>query len=349
MNSLERCLAAMNHQKPDRIPVIPQAAQVFARLAGYDFAEYARDPKKIANAHIEGIERFGFDGTVICGADTAILAEACGVPTEYSPAYGPRLSGHLLEKLEDVRKLKVVDPWKDGRLRNWIEAVRIVLEKMGDQYYIIARADQGAFSLACLLRGIENAMLDFATNEQPELLHELLRYCNACIIEFIKALKSVGAPVVTSGDGLSGTSVVSPKIYMQYALPYQIELAQATKKIGVPLAIHICGNTDKIFEQWVTTQAEMFEIDHKTNFQRARQLTVGKICLLGNLDCSGVLFEGTPELIEAKAKEVIDICLPDNGGFILSSGCLIGANTPPENMQALADSAKKYGVYQRAD
>jgi uroporphyrinogen-III decarboxylase len=117
-----------------------------------------------------------------------------------------------------------------------------------------------------------------------------------------------------------------------------------TKKLGIPLAIHICGKTDKILEQWVTTETEIFEIDHKTDFKKARELTVGKICLLGNLDCSEVLFEGTPELVEKNAKEVIEICMPDSG-FILSSGCLIGANTPPENMQALADSAKKYGVY----
>ncbi len=240
--------------------------------------------------------------------------------------------------------MKVIDPWKDGRLRNWIEAVRIVLEKMGDKYCIIARADQGAFSLATLLRGIENAMMDFAMNEQPELLHELLEYSNRCILEFMKALKSVGAPVVTSGDGISGPAMVSPKVYQTYALPYQIQLAQETKKIGVPLAIHICGKTDKILEKWVTTEAEIFEIDHKTDFGKARELTAGKICLLGNLDCSGVLIEGSPELVEEKAKEVIDICMPDSG-FILSSGCLIGANTSPENMQALADSAKKYGVY----
>ena len=343
MNSLERCLAAIHHKRPDRIPVIPQPSHVFARLAGYDLLEYSQDPRKMANAHMEGIERFGFDGTVM-GGDTAILAEACGAPAEHTATYGPRLTGHLLEKLEDVRKLKIIDPWKDGRLRNWIEAVRIILEKMGNDYCIIARADQGAFSLACLLRGLENAMLDFAMNEQPELLHELLQYCNACILEFIKALKSVGAPVVTSGEGLAGPSVVSPKIYNQYALPYEIQLAKETKKLGVPLAIHICGKTDKILEQWVTTEAEIFEIDHKTDFTKARQLTIGKTCLFGNLDCSGVLIEGSPELVEEKAKEVIDICMPDSG-FILSSGCLIGANTPPENLQALAESAKKYGVY----
>ncbi len=76
MNALERCLAAIHHKRPDRVPVIPQASHVFARLAGYDLFEYSQDPKKMANAHMEGIERFGFDGTFM-GGDTAILAEAC--------------------------------------------------------------------------------------------------------------------------------------------------------------------------------------------------------------------------------------------------------------------------------
>ena len=95
---------------------------------------------------------------------------------------------------------------------------------------------------------------------------------------------------------------------------------------------------------WVQTGADIFEIDHKTNFKKAREKTLDKICLLGNLDTSGVLLQGSPETVKEKAREIIDICMPDSG-FILSSGCLVGGTTPRENMQALADSAKEFGVY----
>ena len=32
-------------------------------------------------------------------------------------------------------------------------------------------------------------------------------------------------------------------------------------------------------------------------------------------------------------------------GIILSSGCALGANTKPENMQALVQAAKQYGCF----
>jgi uroporphyrinogen-III decarboxylase len=33
------------------------------------------------------------------------------------------------------------------------------------------------------------------------------------------------------------------------------------------------------------------------------------------------------------------------GGFILSSGCALGRDTPPENVNAMARAALQFGVY----
>jgi MtaA/CmuA family methyltransferase len=343
MNSLERSLAIINHQKADRVPVIPQDSHVAAKLAGYDHIEFAKDPKKVANAQIACCERFGFDG-IIMGADTTVLAEAIGVEVRYSTDIGPSPVHGCLNSYDDLNKLKPINPWKDGRLPVWIEATRLMVEKVGTEKLIVARADQGAFSLASMIRGFETFFEDLVSGEKTESIHALLRYCNDCMFEFIKALKSVGAHVVTTGDSISGPEVVSPVFYEQYSFPYEADMANRCKKLGVPFAIHICGNTDKILDKWVESGAEIFEIDHKTDFELARKVTAGKVTLLGNLDCSGVMLSGTPELVEQKAKEIIEICMPQ-GELILSSGCLLGGNTPPENMQALADSARKYGVF----
>lgn len=344
MNSLERCMAVIvGHQIPDRVPVIPQDSHVAAKLAGYDHMEFAHDPEKIAKAQIECCERFGFDGIII-GADTVALAEAVGVKVAYSKEECPRPVAGFIHDFREVKNLKPINPWQDARLPVWIEATKILVEKVGKEKLIIARADQGAFSLASMMRGMENFLMDVAMGEETELIHELLRYCNACMYEFIKALQAAGAHVVTTGDSISGPGVVAPPIYYEYSFPYELDMAQRCKQLGLPFSIHICGRTDPILEKWVETGAEIFEIDHKTDFQLARKLTKGKVTLLGNLDCSAVMYHGTPQMVEEKVKEIIAICMPD-GEFILSSGCLLGSGTPVENLQALADSARKYGVY----
>ena len=345
MNSLERCLAVIQHRIPDRVPVIPQDSHVAARLANYDHLEFAHDPAKIARAQIACCERFGFDGLIV-GADTVALAEAVGVKVAYSKEECPRPVAGCLESYDAVKDLRPIDPWKDARLPVWIEATRLIVEQVGSEKLVIARADQGAFSLASMMRGMQTFLMDVMQGEDREGIHALLRYCNDCMVAFIQALQSVGAHVVTTGDSISGPSVVSPRIYKEYSFPCELDMAKRCKRLGIPFSIHICGFTDPILDAWVETGAEIFEIDHKTTFAKARRLTRGKTTLLGNLDCSAVMHHGTPQMVEEKAREVIQQCLP-GGDFILSSGCLLGGDTPPTNMQALADSARKYGVYEQ--
>ena len=47
--------------------------------------------------------------------------------------------------------------------------------------------------------------------------------------------------------------------------------------------------------------------------------------------------------VRAKAKSIIEAT--GGKGLILSSGCAMGANTKPENMVALVESAKLYGTF----
>lgn len=343
MNSLERCMAVIHQKIPDRVPVIPQDAHVAATLAGVDHLDFARDPAKIAGAQLACCERFDFDG-IIMGGDTVVLAEAVGVKVGYSKEECPRPVAGCLEDFSKIKALRPIDPWRDGRLPVWLEATRLMVEKAGKEKLIIARADQGAFSLASMMRGMQNFLVDMLDEDAKEPIHDLLRYCNDCMFEFIKALKAVGAHVVTTGDSISGPSVVSPEIYREFSFPYECDMARRCKTLGIPFSIHICGRTDPILDTWVQTGAEIFEIDHKTDFDKARRVTKGKITLLGNLDCSEVMYHGTPKMVEDKAREVIQKCMPESG-FILSSGCLLGGETPVRNMQALSEAAKKYGVY----
>jgi len=60
---------------------------------------------------------------------------------------------------------------------------------------------------------------------------------------------------------------------------------------------------------------------------------------VGNLDPSGVLALGSPELVEAKVRELLAL-FSDTPGFILNAGCAIPAMTPPANIRALLRAAR---------
>ena len=107
-------------------------------------------------------------------------------------------------------------------------------------------------------------------------------YCNDCQFEFIKALKAAGAHVVTTGDSIAGPSVCSPATYEQYCLPYEKQMVQRCNQIGIPYSIHICGHTDPIIDKWLEAGAPIWEIDHKTDFANAREMTRDKVTIIVN-------------------------------------------------------------------
>jgi uroporphyrinogen decarboxylase len=347
MSPQERCLKTIRHEVPDRVPVIPQDAHVGAHLAGLNHLEYATDADKRAAAILKQRARFDFDGVII-GGDTVCLAEAVGVEVEYSKEASPRWKRGCLEGYADIDSLQLPNPGKDGRLPVWVQTVKKVAESIGNSHLVVARADQGAFSLASMMRGMEDFMMDLAMAASDTSLrdgiHRLLQYCNDCQFEFITALQEAGAHVVTTGDSIAGPSVCSPSIYEEYCLPYEKQMVDRCNRIGIPYSIHICGACEPILAQWLTAGATLWEIDHKTDFMKAREATRGKVTLVGNLDTSAVMYSGTPDMVHDAAEKIIKASRPE-GGLILSSGCLLAGDTPVENMQALSDAARIVGQY----
>jgi uroporphyrinogen decarboxylase len=115
---------------------------------------------------------------------------------------------------------------------------------------------------------------------------------------------------------------------------------------GIRVAYHICGNSTSIIADMVSTGATIVEIDQKADMYVSKASALGHATLLGPIDPSAVMAQGTPDLVMAKAREAIEI-LGANGGFILGPGCALPATTPDENMHALTEAAKTYGQYIR--
>ncbi len=343
MTSLERSLLVLNHRTPDRVPVMLYDALVAARLSGYDMIEFSRDSQKLASAHLQAQEEIGYDGIII-GCDAVAMAEAIGAEVDYTADAAPRHKAGCLSKIRDYKKLKKIDPWKDGRLPVWLEAVKVVVEKKGKEVFIMGRGDQGPFSLACMLRGIDEFLMEIAAEEDLESILGLLRYCKECAVEFMKAMKSVGAHITSIGDSLSGPELISPQMYEKFVFPLHKELAEDCKKMGIPLSIHICGKTEPILDIWVGTGAEMIEIDHKTDLPAALRRTRKRVCILGNVDTGEVLSRGTPRDVEKAVEEVLRAVMPQ-ADFFLNAGCLIARETPVENLKVMVEMAKSKGKY----
>ena len=75
MTSLERCLAVLNGEIPDTLPVVPQCFMLAVETAGLRIGDINRNGKLMAKTHVISQEKYGFDGCVI-DFDDASIAEA---------------------------------------------------------------------------------------------------------------------------------------------------------------------------------------------------------------------------------------------------------------------------------
>ena len=345
LTSLQRCLNVLNGEWPDRVPVVPQSFMFAVETAGYRIGEANRSGKLMAEAHRISQEKFSYDGCVI-DFDDASLAEACGAKIIYredEPAVVDE-SEPLLKDLREIEDLKLPDPYKDGRLPEWLEATERLHAMIGDEVLIMGRADQGPFSLACLLRGMEQFMMDILIEDQA-LIEKVLDYTRRACAVFAKAQKDAGAHITSIGDALAGPALIAPETYRKLAWEPEKRLTREVRDYDIPFSIHICGDTTEIIDDMGKTGADVLELDWKVDMGNARKVLPAGTVIMGNIDPSDPLVLGSPGQVDEKARKIINAT--GGRGLILSSGCAMGRNTPADNMRAMVEAPKKYGTYEQ--
>ena len=342
MTGLQRCQTVLAGGMADRVPVVPQTFMFAAETAGIKVGAFAHSAAKMVEAQLVSQAKYGYDGCVI-DFDDATLAEACGAKVifrEDDPAIVDE-ADLVVKDLRDVERLRLPDPWKDGRLPIWLEATRLLKDRIGDHVFIMGRADQGPFSLACLLRGPQQFMMDLLDEESEQGVHALIDYCRRACAVFALAQKEAGAHATSIGDAFAGPNLISPEMYRKFALEPEMRLTKEVQAAGIPFSIHICGNTNGIIADMGRTGAQILEVDWQLDMAEARRAVPASTVLMGNINPSAPMAFGTPEQVEAAVRGIMDAT--GGRGVFLSSGCAMGRNTKPENMRALMAAAEKFG------
>lgn len=347
MTSLQRVQAVLAGQIPDRVPVIPQGFMFSAKTAGYDIGAINRSPAKMAESHRISQEKYGYDGCVV-DVDDATLAEACGAKVIFREHDVASVDEHhpVLSDLREIDDLRMPDPLKDGRICEWLETVERLLDAVGDHVFVMGRADQGPFSLLCLLRGTQEFMVDLLTEDEDVIRHAL-EWTTEAHTRFALAQLKAGAHATSMGDAYASPNLVSPDMYRDFAFPYEKKVVENLRQTNLPYSVHICGDTNRIVPLMGQTGAKILEVDWKVDMGAARAAVPEDVVLMGNLNPSDPMCMGTPDQVRQQAKALIKATR--GKGIILSSGCALGANTKPENMAALVESARLYGTREQLE
>jgi uroporphyrinogen decarboxylase len=345
MTPRDYVLAAGHSERVDRIPVTPYMGNYGAAVVGVPIDEYCADATTMAQAQLEAQKLVGQD-MLVAQSDGYYMAEALGMTTRRRPNTTPAPESWPIADLAQVDGLRVPDPRRNGRMPIYLDAIRQLREAAGEELAVRA-CGTGAFSLAGHMMGPDNfvmalALLDVEPDEDAErCLTRLMEVAVETTISFALAALEEGADLVMNGDSLASLDMISPAIYERWAYPYERAFFDRVRPEadarGALTLLHICGDTTPILHLSTTAGEHILEIDWKVDPAEARR-AAGSVALMGNLDPTSVLLQGTPDDVRHRAREAI--AAATGGGFLLGSGCEVAPATPIENMRAMVEAGR---------
>jgi MtaA/CmuA family methyltransferase len=333
MNRRERVLGMMAGRPVDRLPVMPITMMFAADQLGVPYGRYAQDFGTLAEAQLLTADRFGLDHVSVI-SDPAREAADCGAEVRYfddqPPAIAERTS--LLADKARLTSLNLPDPLGGGRMHDRVRAVARLRERVGGQLAIEGWVE-GPLAEAADLRGASRLMLDF--HDDPAFACALLEFTLALGLRFARAQVEAGADYIGVGDAVA--SLVGPRMYEAFVLPYERRLVEGLHALGTRVRLHICGNTTPILAGMATLGADLIDLDWMVPLARARQVLGPGPVLAGNLDPVKALCEGTPESVGTAVAR----CYREAGPrYAVAAGCEVPRQTPPANVAALAAAAR---------
>jgi uroporphyrinogen decarboxylase len=255
----------------------------------------------------------------------------------------PAIIENPVDNIEDHGDFAFPDPKASDRFLSLERAV----ERFGSERAVILNVRDGFSDLRDLL-GYENALVALMT--EPDHVKALLER----IVEFNLALaraarKHLGIGIVATTDDVAFPQglLVNPEVYHEILAPAFRRVFRGFKEEGYLCIKHSDGDVSPLIDFWIDAGIDCLDpIDPAAGLDLAEIKTAygDRICLKGNVDCSGVLCTGTEEEIETAVRDCIRAA-GQGGGYILSSSNTIHRGVKPGNYRAMLNALRTHGVY----
>lgn len=324
-------------EKPDRCNVMPLITSHAAHVAKIPLKKYYTNGKSMAQAQIIALEHYQHDA-INFFSEVGIIAEAMGSVFDYPENDLPVLKIPALTQ-NKLAEIKLPEPQKTKRLPVYLEAIDYAYNAIGDRIPIMAYVP-APFTTGMMLTDPKEFLIQ--TIKQPQKITDIMEISLLAAIEFCyHIIDSGGLPVIV--DPLASSSVVSPKIYKQFALPYERKLIDFLHRYDLDIILHICGDTEPIVDLLPLTNADLISID-RVDLRLILDRLSDKIRIVGNFDTSQIAFTPAAEIPD-KVRAMLSIGKSSTKGYIAATGCEIPISSPIENVEAFIKSAKENAWY----
>jgi uroporphyrinogen decarboxylase len=188
---------------------------------------------------------------------------------------------------------------------------------------------------------------------EPAAFRELL----ARVVEYNLALAAVarrrfGARIVATTDDVANASglLMRRDTYYEMLAPGFEQVIRGYKELGYLVIKHCDGNVDAVADFWIRSGIDCLDpIDPGAGYTMAamKGRYGDRICLKGNIDCTGHLCDGTPEQVQEEVRACLRAGAP-GGGLIISSSNTIHRGVNPDNFRVMLDTIRVHGRYPMA-
>ncbi|MGQ9615705.1 MAG: uroporphyrinogen decarboxylase family protein [Spirochaetota bacterium] len=374
MNSKDRVLAVLHHQEPDRVPLALWGSYYTLNDQTYfnilDYLKIGKPVKPFRKQKPRNSNYYDDRVMDILGTDIRYIwsgfTDLGGARMEIDgkDAWGVKwqrkgdtvvcieapLSGLSIEEIEDYT-------WPDPEKYIDFELIKErlhFLEKTYPMHAIGARAvnSYGPFEQAAELRGRENFYMDLIT--QPDLARLIIQKCTDVIVKTQEIYLELVSKKVDffeiPGDDYGGTHdvMISPDLFNDLFKPALKSIVECVKRFEphLPVVFHSDGAITKIIPGLIEAGVDVLnplEPLPAVDWEDVKKEYTGRLCFMGGVDLKKAL-RGSIEDVEEDVKRCIRT-FGSRGEYILGPANHIPPDVPPQNIVAMYEAGKKYGVY----
>ncbi len=338
MTPMERMSAYNRGEAIDRLPCVPIVGNTCARVIGVRISDFRGNGKLLAKAQIASYRLFKYD-IIRIFTDLYTQAEAMGAKVHYPEDETAYLEAPVINTAAEIDRLQPVDPYRDGNLPHHLEAMKIAVDEVGKEVAVTG-ALTGPFTNASFLIGSETLLR--LTLKDPEAVHRLCEVSLQSNIRFADAIFAAGCtPSLT--DAMSSGAVISAKLFREFSYPYLKRLIDHIHAKGKAVTLHICGETNNIWEMMAEAGADCISIDNAADLLQAKLKVGDKVRLMGNIKPSEVMLQGTPQEVRGAVFGCVRKAYDNPRGYIVASGCSLPTETPFANIHEMLDAVRQIG------
>lgn len=382
MTSRERVLTVLDHEVPDRVPIIIGVSnatgikmttyQGIKSLTGINAPDdYIYEWPELGTAKIdeETLRRLHCDVRGVLDIHPAETLERNRKRDPHSPFIDSWGSGqmeigpdewfpgvHPLSDAASIEDLESYPGWPDMKDPSRVAHVKAAAKKLAEQNeYAIMATPWLLFPLerAFAMQGMDVFLLNLAIN--PEfaiaLLEKTASLCKELMEPFLAEMGDQ-VDIIKVGDdlGTQESLLISPKMYRDILKPIHADYIDFIKqRTDAKVFFHTDGDVVPLIPDFIEMGIDILNPIQTSAGKMADLASLKKkfgknILFCGGIDTHRVLPAGTQEEVRQEVKRVIEQ-LGENGGYMVASVHTIMNDVPPENVLAMVDAVEEFGKY----